>query len=165
MIGNLKIYLLAALAAFLLWQGGAYVLSQYGEARYNDGVTVGKKKEAERREQLDRELAVKRQREKEEDDRDTNRRINEARADAASAVYAADRLRQQLTAATTIARQHAAAVGVSGDAATLADLLSELFYQSVRAGNELAEEADRYYIAGQRCNVQYNRLLQQRSNK
>ncbi|ALJ98164.1 endopeptidase Rz [Klebsiella phage vB_Kp3] len=166
MIGNLKIYLLAALAAFLLWQGGSYALTRYGESRYESGVTAGINKEAERRNKIDRDLAEMRQREKDQDDRDTTRRIDQARADAASAAYAADRLRQQLNAATAIAKQHASAVGVSSDAGTLADLLAELFYQSVQAGNELAAEADRYYIAGQRCNTQYNRLLQAtRSNK
>ena len=166
MIGNLKIYLLAALAAFLLWQGGSYALTRYGESRYESGVTAGINKEAERRNKIDRDLAEMRQREKDQDDRDTTRRIDQALADAASAVYAADRLRQQLNAATAIAKQRASAVGVSSDAGTLADLLAELFYQSVQAGNELAAEADRYYIAGQRCNAQYNRLLQaKRSNK
>ncbi|QGJ86762.1 endopeptidase [Enterobacter phage ATCEA85] len=162
MISKFKFYGLAALAAFLLWQAGTYGLQKYGEMRYNSGVKAGIQKENDRRETLDRELAAKRQQEKDADDLATNRRINEALSGAASARNAADRLRRELDRATTIAKQHAAAVGVSSDSGTLADLLADLFDQSVQAGNELAAEADRYYIAGERCNIQYNRLLPDR---
>lgn len=164
MLNKIKFYGLALVAALLLWKAGTYGLKAYGDMRYNSGVTAGIQQENTRRTNSDRQLAAKRQQEKDQDDIATNRRINEAHVAAANARYASDRLRKQLDAATAIARQHAAAIGVSSDAGTLPDLLADLFYQSVQAGNDLASEADAYYIAGQRCNIQYDRLMQQRSN-
>ncbi|MCO1358811.1 DUF2514 domain-containing protein [Burkholderia multivorans] len=82
---------------------------------------------------------------------------DQARADAAAAVTAADGLRKQVAGLVERARHPAATPG-SAAAGDALDLLADVLGRADQRAGELAEYADRARIAGQQCERDYDAL-------
>ena len=87
--------------------------------------------------------------------------LERARADAAAAADAGQRLRDRIAAITaTCGRAVSDPGSASGSAPAVAtaDLLADVFSEMERAGRAMAEEADRRGIAGAACERSYDAL-------
>lgn len=90
---------------------------------------------------------------------DTQKQIDAARIDAATAARSADSLRKQLARYVAAARSASANPGTapSGETARDAlDLLSGMFERADRIAGELAESLDRARISGKACEAAYD---------
>ncbi|EHG9340672.1 DUF2514 domain-containing protein [Salmonella enterica] len=96
--------------------------------------------------------------EKATNEREAQKRIDQARNDALDAAARAGRLQQQLVAIREQLRQYNAIVGAGPSAADTGVLLADLLSKSLERNRQLAEYADRAAEAGRVCEKQYDSL-------
>ncbi|OCO64358.1 endopeptidase [Citrobacter freundii] len=96
--------------------------------------------------------------EKATNEREAQKRIDQARNDALDAAARAGRLQQQLFAIREQLRQYNATVGAGASAADTGVLLTDVLSKSLERNRQLAEYADRAAEAGRVCEKQYDSL-------
>lgn len=126
----------------------------HGDNQYDAGYQQAKKDQAD----ADAKAKTEREDEKAHDEREAQRRIDQARNDAMLASQRAGGLQQQLDSIRKQLRQYASTVGSSPSAADTGILLTDVFSKSLERNRQLAEYADRAAEAGRLCERQYDSL-------
>ena len=145
----LIISLLAALGAV-----GVVAWNIHGDRQYEDGYAQA---QADRKAE-DEKARQNGEQEKTNNEREAQRRIDQARSDALDAATRAGRMQQQLVAIREQLRQYNATIGAGASAADTGVLLADVLSKSLERNRQLAEYADRAAEAGRVCEKQYDSL-------
>ena len=145
----LIVLMLAALAA-----GCRIAWVQHGETQYAAGYAKAK----EDRKAEDEKARLHDEKEKADNEREAQQRIDQARNDALDASARAGRLQQQLVAIREQLRQYNTTIGAGTSAADTGVLLADVLSKSIERNRQLAEYADRAAEAGRVCEKQYDLL-------
>ena len=128
------------------------------EARYNAGVTDGKRSVVDEYEFKAAQLRNNWAKDKELLEHEAQQRLNAAKADADSARDAADSLQRTINQIRSIADHAGVSVTPGTSTGQAIHLLADMLVESNRRANTYAEFADRAFEAGRTCELQYDNL-------
>ena len=150
----LIVAMLAALAA-----GFRIALVNHGETQYAAGYAQA---QADQK-QADDKARSQRDQEKTQIEREAQSRIDVARVDAEHANAAADSLRAELDKTKRLAEHYTGSFPTGTPASKVIGVLADMLEESNRVYNATAAEAEKYRIAGESCEQQYDSLKKQKS--
>ncbi|EAO4364108.1 DUF2514 family protein [Salmonella enterica] len=131
----------------------------HGDQQYAAGYAQAKEDQKE----ADDKARSKRDQEKTQIEREAQSRIDVARADAEHANIAADGLRAELDKTKRLAEHYTGSFPTGTPASKVIGVLSDMLEESNRVYNATAVEAEKYRIAGESCEQQYDSLKKQKS--
>ncbi|WP_312296735.1 DUF2514 family protein [Atlantibacter hermannii] len=150
----LIVVMLAALAA-----GGRIAWVNHGETQYAAGYAQAQTDQK----QADDKARSQRDQEKTQIEREAQSRINVARIDAEHANTAADGLRAELDKTKRLAEHYTGSFPAGTPASKVISVLADMLEESNRVYNATAAEAEKYRIAGESCEQQYDSLKKQKT--
>lgn len=121
---------------------------------FDAGVTHQKGVQA----QVDQEEGDRRNAEKEKLERQYQAKLESMGADLAFSNSANERLQQEIDTVRQLLGENTGTQLSGTSTLTLARVLTDLYSESVREYNKVAEEAERYRIAGEQCEIQYDTI-------
>lgn len=151
-----QLLIMVMLAALVIGARVAWV--QHGEARYEAGYA---KAQADQK-RADDKARSQRDQEKTQIEREAQSRIDVARVDAEHANTAADGLRAELDKTKRLAEHYTGSFPTGTPASKVIGVLADMLEESNRTYVATAEEAERYRVAGESCEQQYD-VLKKRS--
>lgn len=131
----------------------------HGSRQYDAGYAQAK----EDQKQADDKLRSQREQEKTQIEREAQSRIDAARADAEYANSAADSMRAELDKTRRLAEHYTGSFPPGTPASKAIGVLADMLEESNRVYNATAAEAEKYRIAGEFCEQQYDSLKKQKS--
>lgn len=132
--------------------GFRFAWTSHGEAQYAAGYAQAQADQKK----SDDVLRQQNEQEKAQNEKEAQRRIDQARSDALDAASRAGRLQQQLTSIRKQLQEYNAAIGSGPSAANTGILLADVLSKSLERNRQLAEYADRAAEAGRVCEKQYD---------
>ena len=144
-----QLVIMAMLAVLVI--SGVVAWNAHGSRQYDAGYAQAEEDRKAEEEKV-------RQYYEQENEREAQQRIDQARSDALDAAARAGRLQQQLVAIREQLRQYNAIVGAGSSAADTGVLLADVLSKSLERNRQLAEYADRAAEAGRVCEKQYDTL-------
>ncbi|MFP2712403.1 DUF2514 family protein [Escherichia coli] len=150
----LILLMLAALAT-----GARIAWVNHGETQY----AAGYAKAQEDQKQADDKARSQRDQEKTQIEREAQSRIDVARIDAEHANTAADGLRAELDKTKRLAEHYTGSFPAGTPASKVISVLADMLEESNRSYIATAEEAEKYRIAGESCEQQYDSLKKQKT--
>ncbi|EOJ6334343.1 DUF2514 family protein [Escherichia coli] len=112
--------------------------------------------------QADDKFRSQREQEKTQIEREAQSRIDAARADAEYANTVADSMRAELDKTKRLAEHYTGSFPSSTSASKVISVLADMLEESNRVYNATAVEAEKYRIAGEFCEQQYDSLKKQK---
>ncbi|MBT1896979.1 DUF2514 domain-containing protein [Enterobacter hormaechei] len=149
----LIVAMLAVLAA-----GCRIAWVNHGETQYAAGYAQA---QADHK-QADEKARAQRDKEKTQIEREAQSRIDVARVDAEHANTAADSLRAELDKTKRLAEHYTGSFPTGTPASQVIGVLADMLEESNRVYNATAAEAEKYRIAGESCERQYDSLKKQK---
>ncbi|HAU3358191.1 TPA: DUF2514 family protein [Salmonella enterica subsp. salamae] len=134
---------------------GLVAWNVHGDRQYAAGYAQA---QADQKQAEDKARA-QRDQEKTQIEREAQSRIDAARVDAEHANTAADGLRAELDKAKRLAEHYTGTFPTGTPASKVIGVLSDMLEESNRAYVATAEEAEKYRIAGESCEQQYDSLM------
>lgn len=135
------------------------------ESAKKEGFDAGVSYQKETQEKVDLEEEKRREHEKDAIERQYQSRIESLVADLNDYRATNDRLHGEIT---TIRKYLGDATGPQPDSKTTAQIarvLTELYSESVTEYRQVAEEAEKYRIAGEQCELQYDAMRNRRKER
>lgn len=126
----------------------------HGDRQYESGYA---KAQADQK-QADDKARSQRDQEKTQIEREAQSRIDVARVDAEHANAAADGLRAELDKTKRLAEHYTGTFPTGTPASKVIGVLADMLEESNRTYVATAEEAERYRVAGESCEQQYDAL-------
>ncbi|HCC6092569.1 DUF2514 family protein [Citrobacter freundii] len=126
----------------------------HGDRQYESGYA---KAQADQK-QADDKARSQRDQEKTQIEREAQSRIDVARVDAEHANAAADGLRAELDKTKRLAEHYTGSFPTGTPASKIIGVLADMLEESNRSYIAAAEEAERYRVAGESCEQQYDAL-------
>lgn len=126
----------------------------HGDRQYESGYA---KAQADQK-QADDKARSQRDQEKTQIEREAQSRIDVARVDAEHANAAADGLRAELDKTKRLAEHYTGSFPTGTPASKVIGVLADMLEESNRSYIAAAEEAERYRVAGESCEQQYDAL-------
>ncbi|EAA8640137.1 DUF2514 family protein [Salmonella enterica] len=126
----------------------------HGETQYAAGYAQA---QADQK-QADDKARSQRDQEKKQIEREAQSRIDVARVDAEHANTAADGLRAELDKTKRLAEHYTGSFPTGTPASKVIGVLADMLEESNRTYVATAEEAERYRVAGESCEQQYDAL-------
>ncbi|HBB0993419.1 TPA: DUF2514 family protein [Escherichia coli] len=152
-----QLLIVAMLAALVV--GGLVAWNDHGDRQYAAGYAQAK----EDQKQADDKFRSQREQEKTQIEREAQSRIDAARVDAEYANTAADSMRAELDKTKRIAEHYTGSFPTGTPASKVIGVLADMLEESNRVYNATAAEAEKYRIAGESCEQQYDSLRKQKS--
>ncbi|EET4183020.1 DUF2514 family protein [Escherichia coli] len=152
-----QLLIVAMLAALVV--GGLVAWNDHGDRQYAAGYAQAK----EDQKQADDKFRSQRELEKTQIEREAQSRIDAARVDAEYANTAADSMRAELDKTKRIAEHYTGSFPTGTPASKVIGVLADMLEESNRVYNATAAEAEKYRIAGESCEQQYDSLRKQKS--
>lgn len=152
-----QLLIVVMLAAFAAVCRLAWV--NHGETQYAAGYA---KAQADQK-QADDKARTQRDQEKTQIEREAQSRIDVARVDAEHAYSAAGSLRAELDKIKRFAEHYTGSFPAGTPASKVIGVLADMLEESNRAYVATAAEAEKYRIAGESCEQQYDSLKKQKS--
>ncbi|MHA0392797.1 DUF2514 family protein [Escherichia coli] len=152
-----KLLIVAMLAALVV--GGLVAWNDHGDRQYAAGYAQAK----EDQKHADDKFRSQREQEKTQIEREAQSRIDAARVDAEYANTAADSMRAELDKTKRIAEHYTGSFPTGTPASKVIGVLADMLEESNRVYNATAAEAEKYRIAGESCEQQYDSLRKQKS--
>ena len=137
---------------------GVVAWNVHGGRQYDAGYAQAK----EDQKQADDKLRSQREQEKTQIEREAQSRIDAARADAEYANTAADSMRAELDKTKRLAEHYTGSFSPGTPASKVIGVLADMLEESNRVYNATAVEAEKYRIAGEICEQQYDSLKKQK---
>ncbi|EAZ6860584.1 TPA: DUF2514 family protein [Salmonella enterica subsp. enterica serovar Anatum] len=131
----------------------------HGDRQYDAGYAQAKADQK----QADDKARAQRDQEKTQIEREAQSRIDVARADAEHANSAADSLRSELDKTKRLSEHYTGSFPTGTPASKVIGVLADMLEESNRVYNATAAEAEKYRIAGESCEQQYDSLKNQKS--
>ncbi|HDP9605165.1 TPA: DUF2514 family protein [Escherichia coli] len=147
-----QLLIVVMLAALVIGACVAWV--QHGDARYKAGYAKAQADQIE----IDDKARSQREQEKTQIERDALSRIESARADADFAAASSGRLQSELDKIKRFAEHYTGTFPTGTPASKVISVLADMLEESNRTYIETAEEAERYRVAGESCEQQYDAL-------
>ncbi len=151
-----QLLIVVMLAALVIGSRVAWV--QHGDARYEAGYAQVK----EDQKQADDKFRSQREQEKTQIEREAQSRIDAALADAEYANTVADSMRAELDNTKRLAEHYTGSFPSGTPASKVIGVLADMLEESNRVYNATAVEAEKYRIAGEFCEQQYDSLKKQK---
>ena len=139
--------------------GGRVAWNEHGDRLYAAGYVQA---QADQK-QADDKARSQRDQEKTQIEREAQSRIDVARVDAEHANTAADGLRAELDKTRLLAEHYTGTFPAGTPASKVIGVLADMLEESNRVYNATATEAEKYRIAGESCEQQYDSLKKQKS--
>ncbi|OKU26051.1 DUF2514 family protein [Escherichia coli] len=152
-----QLIIMAVLAVLVV--GGLVAWNDHGDRQYAAGYAQAK----EDQKQADDKFRSQREQEKTQIEREAQSRIDAARVDAEYANTAADSMRAELDKTKRIAEHYTGSFPTGTPASKVIGVLADMLEESNRVYNATAAEAEKYRIAGESCEQQYDSLRKQKS--
>ncbi|EEZ0391430.1 DUF2514 family protein [Escherichia coli] len=152
-----QLLIVAVLAVLVI--SGVVAWNIHGSRQYDAGYAQAK----EDQKQADDKLRSQREQEKTQIEREAQSRIDAARADAEYANSAADSMRAELDKTRRLAEHYTGSFLLGTPASKVIGVLADMLEESNRVYNATAAEAEKYRIAGEFCEQQYDSLKKQKS--
>ncbi|ENH1032022.1 DUF2514 family protein [Salmonella enterica] len=134
--------------------GGKVAWNVHGSRQYDAGYAQA---QADQK-QADDKARSQRDQEKTQIEREAQSRIDVARVDAEHANTAADGLRAELDKTKRLAEHYTGSFPAGTPASKVIGVLADMLEESNRTYVATAEEAERYRVAGESCEQQYDAL-------
>ncbi|EBI6103577.1 DUF2514 family protein [Salmonella enterica subsp. enterica serovar Newport] len=147
-----QLLIVVMLAALVI--GGVVAWKAHGDRQYAAGYTQA---QADQK-QADDKARSQRDQEKTQIEREAQSRIDVARVDAEHANTAADGLRAELDKTKRLAEHYTGSFPAGTPASKVIGVLADMLEESNRTYVATAEEAERYRVAGESCEQQYDAL-------
>lgn len=147
-----QLIIVVMLAALVI--GGKVAWNVHGSRRYDAGYAQA---QADQK-QADDKARSQRDQEKTQIEREAQSRIDVARVDAEHANTAADGLRAELDKTKRLAEHYTGSFPAGTPASKVIGVLADMLEESNRTYVATAEEAERYRVAGESCEQQYDAL-------
>ncbi|ELF8990029.1 DUF2514 family protein [Salmonella enterica] len=147
-----QLLIVSMLAALVV--GGIVAWNVHGSRQYDAGYTQA---QADQK-QADDKARAQRNQEKTQIEREAQSRIDVARVDAEHANTAADGLRAELDKTKRLAEHYTGSFPTGTPASKVIGVLADMLEESNRTYVATAEEAERYRVAGESCEKQYDAL-------
>ncbi|HAG7652869.1 TPA: DUF2514 family protein [Escherichia coli] len=148
---------MAMLAVLVI--SGVVAWNAHGSRQYDAGYAQAQ----EDQKQADDKARSQRDQEKTQIEREAQSRIDVARVDAEHANAAADSLRAELDKTKRLAEHYTGSFPTGTPASKVIGVLADMLEESNRVYNATAAEAEKYRIAGESCEQQYDSLKKQKS--
>lgn len=152
-----QLIIVTMLAALVV--GGVVAWNVHGDQQYDAGYSQAKADQKS----ADDKARSQRDQEKTQIEREAQSRIDVARADAEHANTAADGLRAELDKTKRLAEHYTGSFPTGTPASKVIGVLADMLEESNRVYNATAVEAEKYRIAGESCEHQYDSLKKQKS--
>jgi multidrug efflux pump subunit AcrA (membrane-fusion protein) len=152
-----QLLIVLMLAALII--GGVVAWNVHGDRQYDAGYAQA---QADQK-QADEKARAQRDQEKTQIEREAQSRIDVARVDAEHANTAADSLRAELDKTKRLAEHYTGSFPTGTPASQVIGVLADMLEESNRVYNATAAEAEKYRIAGESCERQYDSLKKQKS--
>lgn len=152
-----QLLIVAMLAALVVTAVVAW--NVHGSRQYDAGYAQA---QADQK-QADDKARSQRDQEKTQIEHEAQSRIDVARADAEHANSAADGLRSELDKTKRLAEHYTGSFPTGTPASKVIGVLADMLEESNRVYNATAAEAEKYRIAGESCEQQYDSLKNQKS--
>ncbi|EIO3262573.1 DUF2514 family protein [Salmonella enterica] len=147
-----QLIIVVMLAALVI--GGKVAWNVHGSRHYDAGYAQA---QADQK-QADDKARSQRDQEKTQIEREAQSRIDVARVDAEHANTAADGLRAELDKTKRLAEHYTGSFPAGTPASKVIGVLADMLEESNRTYVATAEEAERYRVAGESCEQQYDAL-------
>lgn len=147
-----QLLIMVMLAA--LFTGGIIAWHVHGSTQYDAGYAQAQADQN----QADEKARSQRDQEKTQIEREAQSRIDVARIDAEHANTAADGLRAELDKTKRLAEHYTGSFPAGTPASKVISVLADMLEESNRVYNATAAEAEKYRIAGESCERQYDAL-------
>lgn len=151
-----QLFIVAMLVVLVI--SGVVAWNVHGGRQYDAGYAQAK----EDQKQADDKLRSQREQEKTQIEREAQSRIDAARADAEYANTAADSMRAELDKTKRLAEHYTGSFPTGTPASKVIGVLADMLEESNRVYNATAVEAEKYRIAGEICEQQYDSLKKQK---
>lgn len=151
--------LLIVLMLAALFIVGVVAWNIHGSRQYDAGYAQAQ----EDQKHADDKARSQRDQEKTQIEREAQSRIDVARVDAEHANAAADSLRAELDKTKRLAEHYTGSFPTGTPASKVIGVLADMLEESNRVYNATAAEAEKYRIAGESCEQQYDSLKKQKS--
>ncbi|EMA2157262.1 DUF2514 family protein [Enterobacter hormaechei] len=151
-----QLLIVLMLAALII--GGVVAWNVHGDRQYDAGYAQA---QADQK-QADEKARAQRDQEKTQIEREAQSRIDVARVDAEHANTAADSLRDELDKTRLLAEHYTGTFPAGTPASKVIGVLADMLEESNRAYIAAAAEAEKYRIAGESCERQYDSLKKQK---
>lgn len=139
--------------------GSVVAWNVHGNRQYDAGYAQAQSDQK----QADDKALAQRNKEKTQIERDALSRIESARADADFAAASSGRLQSELDKIKRIAEHYTGTFPTGTPASKVIGVLADMLEESNRVYNATAAEAEKYRIAGESCEQQYDSLKKQKS--
>ena len=151
-----QLLIVLMLAALII--GGVVAWNVHGDRQYDAGYAQA---QADQK-QADEKARAQRDQENTQIEREAQSRIDVARVDAEHANTAADSLRDELDKTRLLAEHYTGTFPAGTPASKVIGVLADMLEESNRVYNATAAEAEKYRIAGESCEQQYDSLKKQK---
>ncbi|MBF2790375.1 DUF2514 family protein [Enterobacter asburiae] len=152
-----QLFIVVMLAALVI--GCRVAWNEHGDRQYAAGYAQA---QADQK-QADDKARAQRDQEKTQIEREAQSRIDVARVDAEHANAAADGLRAELDKTKRLAEHYTGSFPAGTPASQVIRVLADMLEESNRVYNATATEAEKYRVAGESCEQQYDSLKKQKS--
>lgn len=152
-----QLLIIVVLAALVI--GGVVSWNVHGDRQYAAGYAQAQ----EDQKQADDKARSQRDQEKTQIEREAQSRIDAALIDAEFANTAADGLRAELDKTKQLAEHYTGPFPTGTPASKVITVLADMLEESNRVYNATAAEAEKYRIAGESCEQQYDSLRKKKS--
>lgn len=152
-----QLFTIVMLAALVI--GGVVSWNVHGDRQYAAGYAQAQ----EDQKQADDNARSQRDQEKTQIEREAQSRIDAALIDAEFANTAADGLRAELDKTKQLAEHYTGPFPTGTPASKVIGVLTDMLEESNRVYNATAAEAEKYRIAGESCEQQYDSLRKKKS--
>lgn len=147
-----QLLIIVMLAALVV--GGVVAWNIHGDRQYEAGYAKAKAEQKS----ADEKAREEREQEKTQIEHDALSRIESARADADFAAASSGRLQSELDKIKRFAEHYTGTFPTGTPASKVISVLADMLKESNRTYIETAEEAERYRVAGESCEQQYDAL-------
>jgi multidrug efflux pump subunit AcrA (membrane-fusion protein) len=152
-----QLYIVAMVIVSIIACRVAWV--KHGDIQYDAGYAQAQSDQKE----ADDKARAQREQEKTQIEREAQSRIDVARVDAEHANTAADSLRAELDKTKRLAEHYTGSFPTGTPASQVIGVLADMLEESNRVYHATAAEAEKYRIAGESCERQYDSLKKQKS--
>lgn len=152
-----QLLIVLMLAALVI--GGVVAWNVHGSRQYDAGYAQAQEDQKE----ADDKARSQRDQEKTQIEREAQSRIDAALIDAEFANTAADGLRAELDKTKQLAEHYTGPFPTGTPASKVISVLADMLEESNRVYNATAAEAEKYRIAGESCEQQYDSLRKKKS--
>ncbi|KKF68276.1 DUF2514 domain-containing protein [Citrobacter amalonaticus] len=147
-----QLLIVVMLAALVV--SGVVAWNIHGDRQYDAGYAKAKAEQKS----ADEKAREEREQEKTQIEHDALSRIESARADADFAAASSGRLQSELDKIKLFAEHYTGTFPTGTPASKVISVLADMLEESNRTYIETAEEAERYRVAGESCEQQYDAL-------